>query len=122
MEKIIIIYKDVIHIIPQRDILYCRADDSYTLMHLVNGKELMVSKSLSKLCQALNNKNFIKVSQSYCVNRDYVMRIDKRKRTVVLAEAINLPYTIKVKDLLNRLRESKEQDLPIDSIVEDQNT
>lgn len=61
--KLIIPCKDVVHVILQEDILYCKAESSYTKVFLMNGGEVIISKPLSRVSEQLNPERFLRVSQ-----------------------------------------------------------
>ena len=100
MEKLILTFKDIVHLVNQKEIIYCKSENSYTSIYLVNDKKLIASKSLTKIFNELNSEKFVKVSQSYLINIDYLNQINRRKKFIVLTDSINIPFTIKVKELL----------------------
>lgn len=72
------------------DILYCQADDNYTLVYL-EGKKYLVSKTLKYLEDALAEFPFARIHKSYLVNVNEVVRYKKGKGgTVVLSNGKEL--------------------------------
>lgn len=106
--KLVIPCKDVVHVIRQKEIAYCSAENSYTKVFLVNGEEIIVSKSLSKLSEQLNPERFIRVSQSYLVNMEHVNKIDKRNKIVELFGSERISFTVKLKTLIDTLERVNE--------------
>ena len=60
------------------DILYCKADDNYTEIYLVN-KKLLVSKTLKYFEEALIDYPFARIHKSYLVNVNEVIKYRKGK-------------------------------------------
>lgn len=60
------------------DILYCKADDNYTEIYLVN-KKLVVSKTLKYFEEALADHPFARIHKSYLVNVNEVIKYRKGK-------------------------------------------
>lgn len=100
MEKLILNFKNMVHIVNQKEIIYCKSENSYTLIHLKNRKALIASKSLTKISYELHPRRFIKISQSYLINIEYLSQINRKNKVIVLNNSINIPYTIQVKELL----------------------
>lgn len=87
------------HFIRMKDINYCQSDDCYTTIYL-ESKSITVSKSLIKISQELPPEQFVRVSQSYLINRDMICSIDKRKKTISLSNGAVVPFTISIKMLI----------------------
>ncbi len=72
------------------DILYCQADDNYTLVFLQD-KKVLVSKTLKYLEAALADYPFARIHKSYLVNVQEVVRYKKGKGgSVVLSNGREL--------------------------------
>jgi two-component system LytT family response regulator len=72
------------------DILYCQADDNYTIVYLASRKYL-VSKTLKYLEEALEGFPFARIHKSYLVNVNEVVRYKKGKGgSVVLSNGREL--------------------------------
>jgi two-component system LytT family response regulator len=72
------------------DILYCQADDNYTIVNLASRKYL-VSKTLKYLEEALEGFPFARIHKSYLVNVNEVVRYKKGKGgSVVLSNGREL--------------------------------
>lgn len=73
---IIILYND--------EIVFCRAQLASTNITLNTGEEIEVSTGISKTTDILNSSDFIRVSRSYCLNRKYLHKIEKRTSKCIL--------------------------------------
>jgi two-component system LytT family response regulator len=55
-------------LLKQEDVLYLEANDSYTTVHLVNGKRSLSSKHIRVFENNLDPKSFFRVHKSYIIN------------------------------------------------------
>lgn len=76
--KITLPQQDGFQVLNIADILYCKADDNYTEIHLEN-KKILVSKTLKYFEEALTDSGFARVHKSYLVNVTEVVRYRKGK-------------------------------------------
>ncbi|WP_418512890.1 LytR/AlgR family response regulator transcription factor [Corallibacter sp.] len=77
--KVTIPQQDGFEIINTADILFCKADDNYTEIHLVTNKKKVVSKTLKHFEDTLSNDSFVRVHKSYLVNVNEVVKYVKGK-------------------------------------------
>jgi two-component system LytT family response regulator len=77
--KITIPQQDGFEVLNTSDIMYCKADDNYTEIHLNNNKKKVVSKTLKYIEESLNDANFARVHKSYLVNINEVVKYVKGK-------------------------------------------
>ena len=76
--KITIPQLDGFEVLDVNDILFCKADDNYTEIHLANSKKL-VSKTLKYFETALSGDAFVRIHKSYLVNINAIIRYKKGK-------------------------------------------
>lgn len=76
--KLTLPQQDGFQILNISDILYCKADDNYTEIYLVN-KKILVSKTLKYFEDALMDFPFARVHKSYLVNVNEVVKYIKGK-------------------------------------------
>ena len=77
--KITIPQQDGFEILNTADIMYCKADDNYTMIYLNNNKKKLVSKTLKYIEEGLKASNFARVHKSYLVNVNEVVKYVKGK-------------------------------------------
>lgn len=77
--KITIPQLDGFEVIDTSDILFCKADDNYTEIHLQNNKKKVVSKTLKYFEDMLANSSFARIHKSYLVNVNHVVKYVKGK-------------------------------------------
>lgn len=76
--KITIPQQDGFEVLDVHDIVFCKADDNYTEIHLANSKKL-VSKTLKYFEDVLSEYPFARIHKSYLVNINAVTKYKKGK-------------------------------------------
>ena len=69
--KIALATSDSIKFVEESKIIYCNSDSNYTTFHLVEGEQQVVSITLKK-AEDLLSSHFLRVHNSYVVNRHYI--------------------------------------------------
>lgn len=88
--KITLPEQDGFQVLEVADILYCSADDNYTEIHL-QGRKILVSKTLKYFEQALQAHPFARIHKSYLVNVGEVVKYRRGKGgSVVLSNGKEL--------------------------------
>jgi len=103
MKKLLFHRQDNLHLIPQNEILYFKSDNCYVEAFLRDKRTFVVVKSLTKFQQEIDNSDFIKVSQSYLVNKNYIDTINKKEKVINLINDDQIPFTMSIKKLLEYL-------------------
>lgn len=103
MHKIIIHSQDHLRVICQTDIMYCKSNNSYTAVHLAGEKSevLIICKSLAKFSNELDKEKFVRINQSYLINKHFIKSINKKKKHIELNNTESVPFTISLKALLD---------------------
>ncbi len=96
--KISIINSDGMLIQPLKEILYCEADNSYTIFHLAGGKRVIASRTLKDFEPILNPCGFFRVHNSYLINLEHVQLYSKSDGGQVKIQEIFLPISRTRKD------------------------
>lgn len=76
-ERVILPTQEAIHVVKLTDIIRCETSGSYTTFHVVDGRKIMVSKSLKDYDDLLTPPNFVRVHQSHTVNLSFVLNYSK---------------------------------------------
>ncbi|MDF4221317.1 LytTR family DNA-binding domain-containing protein [Maribacter sp. M208] len=76
--KLTLPQQDGFQVLNIAEILYCKADDNYTEIYLLN-KKILVSKTLKYFEDALNDYPFARVHKSFLVNVNEVVKYRKGK-------------------------------------------
>ena len=99
--KLIISQQNFVYIIDQNQILFCQSESCYTTIYLSDGKSHMMVRSLSKVAKEdLNGNDFLRVNQSFLVNRNFILRIDKKNKLLNLLNNHAIPFTVSIKELM----------------------
>ncbi len=103
-ERILIPYHDKIYVIAHTIVLFFKSDNYYTHIYLSDGRNYVISKSLSKLEKEVHDTQFIRISQSFLVNINFISSIDKKKKEVTLTDKHQLPFTVPIKKLVTLIQ------------------
>ncbi len=96
--KISIVNSDGMLIQPVKEILYCEADNSYTVFHLIGGKTVIASRTLKDFEPILNPCGFFRIHNSYLINLEHVLLYSKADGGQVKIQGIFLPISRTRKD------------------------
>lgn len=66
------------------DIVYCEADENYTLIYLLNGERMVVSKTLKLVEELLPSKTFYRIHRSFVVNLNLINEYTKENGNSVI--------------------------------------
>lgn len=79
------------------NIEYCSANQSYALVKLHNGKEILIAKSLKQLAEQFPPSTFYRVHKSYLVNIFYIRRFVKGKESyLILKSGLRIPVAVRI--------------------------
>jgi len=67
------------HITDVSDIAYCASESNYTHFHFVDGKSILVSKTLKEFESILLEHNFFRIHRSYIINLNCIAKYNKGK-------------------------------------------
>ena len=105
-QKLIISNSDYIHVVQFDEIIFCQSDGCYTHINLHNGQKHTLAKSLSKICTQLSSNQFIRISQTYLINKSFIYKIDRKKKNLYLFDHVIIPFTISLKNLMELISDS----------------
>ena len=90
-------------------ILYCEADSNYCKIVCLDGKKIVLSKTLKFIEELLPTSVFQRIHKSYLVNLNYVTRFNKTNELLVeLSNGQTLPVSIRKKeDFINAIVQKK---------------
>jgi two-component system, LytTR family, response regulator len=75
--KMVLRDSDTIYVVMLSEIVYCKAEGSYTLFKLIDDREILVSKNLGEYEKLLENAHFIRSHHSYIINLNQINKFDK---------------------------------------------
>ena len=80
-------------VVDQQDIIYIKAEGSYTKFVLTNNRKVLVSKNLKTYEQLVSPLNFVRVHHSYLVNKRFISEYDKEEEMFTTAEGHKVPLS-----------------------------
>lgn len=96
-DRITLSANDGYHVVWVKDIIYCSASGNYTTFHLVNNKQIVISKILKEYESMLPANMFLRVHQSYLVNMNYIEKFTK-DQIIVLQNGAEVMVASRKKD------------------------
>ncbi len=76
--------KKGIVILELEEILYVKASLTDSILILTSGEEIVLKTSFSETFQTINHSDFVRVNRSYCINSNYLRKIDKRNLKCIM--------------------------------------
>ncbi len=90
---------NVIHYVKVSDVIYCKADGSYTLFYLLGTRKIMVSKLLKEYEELLDDFGFLRTHHSYLINTKKITKFDKADGgQLILEEGHSVPVSARKKE------------------------
>ncbi|HPE55962.1 MAG TPA: LytTR family DNA-binding domain-containing protein [Bacteroidales bacterium] len=71
-------------LIDPQEIIYCKADGSYTEIYLKTGVMEISTFNLGKIADHLTFPNFFRISRSVVINLDFLKEVNRKKKTCIL--------------------------------------
>ena len=97
--KIVLSTSEMIHVINVDDIIRCESDNYYTYFHFVDGRRLLVSKTLKENEDLLQAYNFIRPHKSHLVNVKYIKSFVRQDGGYILmTDGTHIPVSRRKKD------------------------
>lgn len=99
--KMVLRDADTIYVVTLSDIVYCRAEGSYTAFKLIDDQEILVSKNLGEYEKLLESAHFIRSHHSYIVNLNQIKKFDKTDGgQLIMLGGATVPVAVRRKDAL----------------------
>ena len=101
LQKIVLPLLDGWEVVRVNDIIRCEAHDNFTRFHLLNGRKLLICRTLKFYESMLENYDFIRVHKSHMVNIQYIQQYKKGKGgQVIMTDGASVDISPNRKDLL----------------------
>lgn len=99
IERIALNVENEIIFIDTKDVMYCKAKGSESLIHTVSGKILVSSQSIGQLEDVLKNEDFFRVHNSFLINFKYIIKYVKgRGGLIVMQDGTKIEVATRRKD------------------------
>lgn len=94
-----------IFVIPMRSIIYFQSDLKYVIINIKGKNPERIYSKLTDI-EPLLNSSFLRIHKSYIVNINYVSKVDKSNKTIILKNGETLPISdINYKTVINYFSE-----------------
>ena len=106
--KLVLPLMEGLEVVRMSEILYCEAEDNFTIFYFLDGRKLMICRNLKFYASALDPFGFFRIHRSHIINLDYIKRYVKGNGGSVVMEngkEISVANT-KKSELIQRLRAS----------------
>jgi len=98
-QKIVLSTSEMIHVIDVDDIIRCESDNYYTYFFFVDGRKLLVSKTLKENEELLSQHNFIRPHKSHLINIKYIKSYIRHDGGYILmTDGTHIPVSRRKKD------------------------
>jgi len=98
-QKIVLSTAEMIHVISVDDIIRCESDNYYTYFHFVDGRKLLISKTLKENEELLSQHNFIRPHKSHLVNIKFIKSYIRQDGGYILMnDGTKIPVSRRKKD------------------------
>jgi two-component system LytT family response regulator len=95
MKKMLLNDHSGTHVVDLKDIVYCEAQDCYSVFHLNNGERKLVCKTLKEFEKGLDRTMFLRVHRKYIINMDHIK--DRSGNKVLMTNNITIEISVRKK-------------------------
>jgi len=100
-KKLVLNTSDNIYIVDIDEIVRCESDNNYTIFHIVDGKTIVMSKTLKEYESILPNSDFLRVHRSHLINIQFLERFEKKNSgRVIMKDKSIVPVSVRKKEQL----------------------
>lgn len=100
-DKIALPYQNGVVFTELNKILYCQADNNYTIFFLSDGKQHVVSKTLRSIQEVLEERNFLRVHRQYLVNLSQIQKYVRGEGNyLIMSDSKSIPVARNQKEKL----------------------
>jgi len=105
--RLVLKTQESVHVVELDSIIRCESERNYTSFFLINGKKIVVSKTLKDYEILLAGHNFLRVQQSHLINLDFVSRYDKvNGGTIVMKDDSEIPLSPAKREVFFKILEN----------------
>jgi len=98
-QKIVLSTSEMIHVISVDDIIRCESDNYYTYFYFVDGRKLLVSKTLKENEELLSQYDFIRPHKSHLINVKYIKSYVRQEGGhILMSDGTRIPVSRRKKD------------------------
>lgn len=104
--KLILKTQEKIYSVDSRNIVRFKSEGSYTMVHLEDGKRIMVSKIIKEFEDLLAPEGFIRVHQSHLINLTQIFCFEKLDSSLTMKDNSKVPVSTRKKEMVLRMIQS----------------
>jgi two-component system, LytTR family, response regulator len=101
--KIVLKTMERIYSVDLHDVIRFESDGGYTKVYLLDGKRIMVSRTMKEFDDLLSNVGFVRVHNSHLINMDYLFCFEKTEGHIVMKDDSIVPVSNRKKEQLMEL-------------------
>ena len=108
LKQLVLSDADNVYLVQLSEIIRCQSEDNYTRFFLLDGRKLLISRTMKEFAELLEKAGFFRSHQSHLINLAFFDHLDKRDGgTIFLKDGSSVPLATRKKDnLLQALRET----------------
>ncbi len=92
--KVVLPLLNGFEVVMARDIVYCKAEENFTLFRLMEGREILICRTLKYYQEVLEQLEFLRIHKSYLINLSHVKQYRKgRGGDVTMIDGAELPVS-----------------------------
>ncbi|UXX79969.1 LytTR family DNA-binding domain-containing protein [Reichenbachiella carrageenanivorans] len=100
-QKIVLKDAETVYLVDVTDIIRCESETNYTKFYLIDGRMIMVSRTLKEFDQLLKGQSFFRAHQSHLINLHQFDRYEKKEGGMIyMKDGSTLPVAVRKKDAL----------------------
>jgi two-component system LytT family response regulator len=100
-QKIVLKDAETVYLVSVKDIVRCESETNYTRFYLIDGRTIMVSKTLKEYDGLFEEQSFFRAHQSHLINLLHFDRYEKKDGgTVHMKDGSVLPVAVRKKEAL----------------------
>lgn len=104
INRMILRDSQAIHFVDIEDIVQCKSENNYTVFSLIDGSNIVISKTLGEFEGILTEKHFFRSHRSHLINLYQIKKYDKREGGCIeMKDGKNVPLAKSRKDIFMRL-------------------
>jgi two-component system LytT family response regulator len=106
-KKIVLRTADKFHFVTMNEIIRCESDSSYTTFFFLNGKSLIISRTMKEFEEILCEFSFYRPHKSYLINIKHIKAFEKSDGGfIIMSDDSKVPLSDKKRDEFFRLMET----------------
>lgn len=108
LKQLVLSDADNVYLVQLSEIIRCQSEDNYTRFFLLDGRKLLISRTMKEFAELLEKAGFFRSHQSHLINLVFFDHLDKRDGgTIFLKDGSSVPLATRKKDnLLQALKET----------------